>query len=191
MQRVSDEEMARHFVAWQCRLRQIAMREAGGRPSPGMTPQVSLATGEVIMPAMATLLVPRKPEETTQFLEFQARKSNDPRQVYETGLKFLQADYFHKPKRFDDRVVAQFGSGSQTARLLATAGECLLTFDQFSQVWILSCSVTLLGRADATRAHALAHNRIFSPKSPSDAEVLSFQPIWAKAQAQPMPPGLA
>ena len=28
------------FLDWQCRIRQVAMREEGGRPSPGMRPRV-------------------------------------------------------------------------------------------------------------------------------------------------------
>lgn len=190
MENVNDEVMAGHFIAWQCRLRQIAMRDGGGRPSPGMTPQLSLASGEVLMPALTVLVVPRDPEETTTFFEFQARKSNDPRQVYEAGLKFLQADYFHKPARFEDRVVAQFGGGSQAAERLIAAEECLLTFEQFSQVWILACTASRLHNNDPARAHVLAHNRLFNPKMAPDTQVLSFQPVWGKAQAQPMPPGL-
>ena len=49
------------FVAWQCRIRQIAMRQDGGRPSPGMRPRVLDASGGEIAPALTVLLVPRDP----------------------------------------------------------------------------------------------------------------------------------
>ncbi len=190
MQNVADKDMAAHFLAWQCRLRQIAMREHGGRPGPGMAPQVTLPSGEVVLPAMAVLLLPKKPEETTTLFEFQARKSNDPRQVYEAGLKFLQADYYHKPKRFKDRLLAVFPGQSHAAGRLTAADHCLLTFDQFSQVWILPCKAKALNAKHAARRHALSHNRLFNPATPGDATVLAFKPDWGKAQAQPMPPGV-
>ena len=31
-----------HFLGWQCRLRQLAVREAGGRPTSGMRPELRL-----------------------------------------------------------------------------------------------------------------------------------------------------
>jgi hypothetical protein len=31
-----------HFLGWQCRIRQYAVRHGGGRPSSGMRPSVSL-----------------------------------------------------------------------------------------------------------------------------------------------------
>ncbi len=36
-----------HFLAWQCRIRQMAMREQGGRPSPGMRPRVLTVAGRI------------------------------------------------------------------------------------------------------------------------------------------------
>ena len=30
-----------HFLGWQCRVRQLAMRQAGGRPTSGMRPEVA------------------------------------------------------------------------------------------------------------------------------------------------------
>ena len=32
--------LRREFIGWQCRLRQMAARESGGRPSSGMRPRV-------------------------------------------------------------------------------------------------------------------------------------------------------
>ena len=39
------------FLGWQCRVRQLAVREAGGRPSAGMRPRVTTTAGEEISPA--------------------------------------------------------------------------------------------------------------------------------------------
>jgi hypothetical protein len=94
------------FLYWQCRLRQIAMREDGGRPSPGMQPRLLDSFGAEIAPALTVLLVPDEPEESTAFFRFQVQKSADPRDVYERGLAFLRADHFQEPGSFSGRLAA-------------------------------------------------------------------------------------
>ena len=39
MQPPPADRIRDHFLGWQCRIRQIAMRQEGGRPSPGMRPR--------------------------------------------------------------------------------------------------------------------------------------------------------
>jgi hypothetical protein len=46
------------FLGWQCRIRQIAMRQDSGRPSPGMRPRVLDTAGREIAPALTVLIVP-------------------------------------------------------------------------------------------------------------------------------------
>ncbi|MGA7458330.1 MAG: hypothetical protein WBW51_13565, partial [Methyloceanibacter sp.] len=82
------------FLAWQCRIRQIAMRRDGGRPSPGMRPRVRDRSGRELSPALTVLSLPRDPAESTDFFRFQVMKTADPRDLYERALTYLQADYF-------------------------------------------------------------------------------------------------
>ena len=42
--------LRREFLGWQCRLRQMAARESGGRPSSGMRPRVTTREGHEIAP---------------------------------------------------------------------------------------------------------------------------------------------
>ena len=181
MQAVSDKDLKRQFLGWQCRLRQIAMRQHGGRPSAGMSPKVLDAKGTVIMPAMTIVLVPKQPESHTKFFEFQVRKSPDPKQSYEAALKVFQGEYFQKPKTFSDLLAAQFSPGSGVARRLIDMGECLLEFEQFSQTWKMHCDVRELVGGDAIRQHVLAHNRLFNRNIAPDAMVLALAPQWHSA----------
>ena len=190
MATATDDELASHFLNWQCRIRQIAMRQNAGRPSAAMTPRVMYASGSEAMPAMTVLLMPGEPETLTVLFEFQAQKSTDPRQVYEAGLKLLQADYYQKPKTFNGHLTAQFAKDSQVAAKLTQAGNCSLIFDQFAQVWSLDCVVTNLDSNNPFRAHTLAHNRLFNPQASGDATVLQFAPDWSQAEANPMLPGV-
>ncbi|MFO1436145.1 MAG: hypothetical protein U1F34_07305 [Gammaproteobacteria bacterium] len=52
------------FLAWQCRLRQMAMRHDGGRPSEGMRPSILLSDGTDV-PAITVLINKSEPEQTT------------------------------------------------------------------------------------------------------------------------------
>ncbi len=176
-----------HFLGWQCRIRQIAMRQDSGRPSPGMRPRILSAAGREIAPAVTMLIVPRDPEQSTAFFRFQVQKSNDTRDIYECGLAFLQADYFQQPASFSDRLVAVFPQVSPIAAELIAEGACVLEFGQFRQFYRLPCSVAELPAGDSTREAALWHNRLFNPALPDDVRAAAFAPDWATAEADPLP----
>src|SRR5690606_11167298 len=125
MNELDDATLRDHFLGWQCRIRQIAMRRDGGRPSAGMRPRVLLAGGREVAPAVTVLLVPVQPEESTSFFRHQLRKSNDPRLVYERVLEYLQGTHFQQPRGFSDEMTAVFAPDSDVARVLLDAGECI------------------------------------------------------------------
>jgi hypothetical protein len=176
-----------HFLGWQCRIRQIAMRREGGRPSPGMRPRILATDGREIAPAVTMLIISKAPEESTAFFRFQVQKSNDTRDIYDRGLAFLQADYFQEPGSFDGRLVAVFSQAAGIAAALVNESDCVLEFEQFRQSYSLTCRVAELFSGDAAREAALWHNRIFNPALPDDVRVLAFQPDWEKAEAAPPP----
>jgi hypothetical protein len=118
-------------------------------------------------------------------LKFQVQKSADPRDIYERGLAFLQADYFQEPASFGDTLAAVLPQGSAVAAKLAAAGACVLEFDQWRQAFSLPCAVVALAEGDAVREAALWHNRIFNPALPDTVHVLAFQPDWRAATAAP------
>src|SRR5215204_3638186 len=122
----STDEIRDHFLGWQCRIRQIAMRQEGGRPSPGMRPRLLTNAGRELSPALTVLIVPSEPEESTAFFRFQVQKTHDAREIYGRGLAFLQADYFQQPKLFGDRLTAVLPDGSPLALELTAEGACLL-----------------------------------------------------------------
>jgi len=137
----SPKKIRDGFFGWQCRIRQIAMRQAGGRPSPGMRPRVLDGSGRELSSALTVLIIPRDPAESTDFFRFQVLKTADPRDLYERALGYLQADYFQRPVRFSDLLTAAFPAQSELAASLVTDGKCVLEFDQFSQRYRLPCAV--------------------------------------------------
>lgn len=172
------------FLAWQCRIRQIAMREHGGRPSPGMRPRLLDRTGRELIPALTVLLLPRELSESTALFRFQVMRSPDPRDVYQRALQFLQSDFFQRPEEFSDLLLAILPEGSEVAATLDAHSACSLDFEQFSQSWLLPASAHILEADDPAREAAIWHNRLFNPALPETVHVVAFKPNWASAKSR-------
>ncbi len=177
-----------HFLGWQCRLRQLAVREAGGRPSSGMRPEVRLGEDGPPLGAITTLILRREPAEATAQFRHMVRKTQDPAERYDGALEMLAAAYYQRPREFSDRLTALFGPGSEIAEKLLAAGHCLLAFEQYSQRYSLPCSVRALAEDDQAYQATYWHNALFNPALPGGVRVLSFQPDWALAAAEPPAP---
>ena len=154
------------------------MREEGGRPSPGMRPRVLDTAGRELAPALTVLLIPKEPEESTAFFRFQVMKTQDPRDVYERALVYLQADYFQSPKTFSDRLVMVL------PRLLARriADRCRRLHLRVRPVPAAlphPLQVRELKPGNAAREAAIWHNRVFNPALPDTVQVIGFKPDWA------------
>ena len=70
--------LRREFLGWQCRMRQMAARESGGRPSAGMRPRVTTREGHEIAPGIVVLIVEAEPAVSTQLFRHQYLKTEDP-----------------------------------------------------------------------------------------------------------------
>jgi hypothetical protein len=176
-------DLCEAFLFWQCRIRQIAMRQAGGRPSPGMQPRLLDASGAEIAKHLTVLLLPKEPAESTAFFRFQVTRSADPRDIYERALAYLQADFFQQPATFSDELLAIVPSGSRILDEIRREFRCVLVFDQFAQRFTIPCQVRELDSRDPAREAAIWHNRLFNPALPDGVHVLCFTPDWDSAEA--------
>jgi hypothetical protein len=181
--RSASEALRREFIGWQCRLRQLAVRQAGGRPSSGMRPRVASREGDELSPGIVTLIVESEPENSTQLFRYQYLKTHDPNERYDKMLEILQGSYFQEPDRFSDLMTALFGPRSTLAALLCAEERCILDFEQYSQGYRIPCAVARLPARHAFRQATYWHNRLFNPNLPADVEILSFRPHWPHAAA--------
>jgi len=172
-----------HFVGWQCRLRQLAVRDGGGRPTAGMRPTLVLPGREA--PEITVLVVQRAPEETIAEFRHLVRKTQDPAERYKNALKHLAAAYYQYPQDFSDELTALFGPRSDLAEALLNQGHCTLRFEQYNQRYILPCSLRAMAENEPACQATYWHNSLFNPNLPADYRVLGFQPDWAKAEADP------
>jgi len=174
-----------HFLGWQCRLRQMAMREAGGRPTSGMQPAVTVAGEAAPLGQITVLVVKQAPEATTAQFRHIVRRTLDPIERWESGVGAMQAGYYQQARDFDDRLTALFGPDSRAVRRLLRAGRCRLEFDQYGQRYLLPCAVAALPESDPAFQATYWHNSLFNPNLPPGVQVLGFTPDWAHAQADP------
>ena len=180
------DELRDHFLGWQCRLRQLAVRQGGGRPNAGMLPRVSSGAERDPDPAsfdrLVVLIVEREPEEMTAQLRHLCRRTHDPKDRYDRVLSVLRAGYYQYPNRFSDAMTALFAPGSARATSLLEMGSCVLHFEQHSRAFRLPCRVESLERDDPAYQATYWHNAVFNPGLPPDPEIRAFLPDWEAAE---------
>ena len=172
-----------HFLGWQCRLRQISVRQEGGRPSEGMCPHVRLADEDASR--ITVLVLPADLETTADRFQHMVRRTHDPAERYKAALTFLAAGYYQQPSSFNDELTALFGAESSLAESLLAAGCCRLDFEQYRQRYQLACAVRELPASEALFQATYWHNALFNTALPGHVRVLGLRPDWALGQADP------
>lgn len=175
------------FLGWQCRVRQIVMREGMGRPGPGIMPDVTLPGEAEPLGAIITVLCKSPQYSLTPELRHMAARTNDPAQRREAALRYFSETYYQKSHEFSDILTATFPPGSPGAARLHGARRATLTFAAYAQRWDLDCRVWLLGENNPLWQATFAHNRLFNPDLPGDTVILGFEPDWSRAIADPQP----
>lgn len=176
-------QLCEHFLGWQCRLRQHAVRHAGGQPTSGMRPSVWL-DGEEFGP-ITVLIIKRDSKNTTTQFRHMVKRTHDPVDRHDAALKMLAAAYYQEPLEFSDEMTALFGAHSEFVKTLLKAGRCTLSFEQHNQTYRVPCKITKLSDKNTSYLATYWHNSLFNPAMPSGVQVLAFRPNWRHAQAEP------
>ena len=175
--------LCREFLGWQCRIRQLVVRQEGGRPSAGMRPRVMSASGAELSAGIVTLIIETEPADSTELFRYQYLRTQDPNERYDTMLEILQGSYFQEPARFSDLITALFGPESTLAAQLLREGRCVLDFEQYTQGYRIPCAVTRLAESHSFHQATLWHNRMFNHHLPASVQILAFRPDWPHASA--------
>jgi hypothetical protein len=182
----SDAERRRdRFFGWQCRLRQLAVRDEGGRPNPGMMPRLEIASDESVPDTIVVLIVHADSVESTDQLRHIHRSTHDPRTRYERALAHLRSGHYQHPTRFRDLLTARFDRGSSTPEALLRAGRCVLDFDHYNQRYRVPCRIDRLAEDDDAWQATWWHNALFSPRLTTHSIVLGFEADWGQAESDP------
>ena len=207
----ADEKLRDRFLRWQCRVRQIAMRRHGGRPTSGMTPLASpapastqavesasgrgssLNSGPVPGSApggdpiarIVTVLCKRPEHSATMELRHLARRTHDPAERRAAALELLAERYYQAPRELSDTLTASFPPASETVAKLLAGRECRLDFEQFRQRFRVHCAIRCLSEHDPLREATFWHNLLFNPRLPADCIILGFVPDWGRSDSDP------
>lgn len=175
------------FLRWQCRVRQIMMRDQAGRPSDGIMPSVTLAGEDEPIGHVITVLWKTGRHSITPEMRHMVRATNDPAQRREKALRLFSEFHYQKPEQFSDMLTATFPPGSPGAARIREAGACRLGFEAYNQRFDLACRVWLLAERNPGWQATYWHNLLFNPTLAPDTVILGFEPDWSRSSAEPSP----
>lgn len=164
------------FIAWQCRLRKLSMRERDGRPSAGMSAGVYSVSGGDEQSRLNFLIVRKDCSTRTDEFRHIVRKTPDPSEWVKNGLRILAEMHYQENEQFDNRLTALFSLDSGLATALLEAGQCHLKFAEGSVDHAFDFDVEALGAGDEYFEATYWHNRLFNPTLPGNVQVLGFSP---------------
>ena len=180
----SDHPLRKNFMKWQCRVRQMNMREGDGRPDDAIMPAVYLDGSDDALGHIITLMNKAPGYSVTPEFQHMARKTHDPAQRRADAMKFLSATYYQKADEFSDVLTATFSPASEGAQKIRRAKHCRLVFEAYSQRYDLACKVWKLAAHNTLYQATMAHNRLFNAAIPPDTVVLGFEPDWANSSSE-------
>lgn len=173
------------FLKWQCRVRQIAMRDNEGRPDDAITPALTLPGETEPLGHVITILNKSAGYSVTPELNHMLAKTNDPAQRRDQALRFFSATYYQKAAEFSDILTSTFPPQSPGAAKIRAAETVTLEFDAYMQKFTLSCRVWTLAPKNPLYQSTMAHNRLFNPDLSPEAVVLGFEPDWESSGSDP------
>ena len=175
----------KHFLGWQCRVRQYAMRNGGGRPTSGMRPDVLLEDGKEVASAVTLLLVPDLLQESILQFRFMALKTQDPQERYKKAVQLLSASFYQNVENFSGLMTGVFSRSSETVNRLKKNQRCVLEFDFQQQKFRVPAGIKVLLKKNPKYEFTYWHNFLFNPHLSPDVTVLGFEPDWSNSSADP------
>ena len=169
------------FLKWQCRARQIAMRENNGRPDESIMPSVFLDLSEVSVGSVITLIHKLPKFSLTAELFHMAKRTFDPALRREQAIQFLSSNYYQKYNEFSDVLTSTFSPNSKGAKKIYDKETCVLVFEAYSHRFEISCKVWRLAERNYFFQSTVAHNQLFNPSMHPDTMILCFEPDWKKS----------
>ena len=132
------------FLRWQCRVRQISMRENFGRPDSAIKPRLTLNTDSEPIGDIITVLSRTPSYSKTPEMQHMVQSIFDLSQRREKAIQFFSEIYYQKFQQFSDTLTAAFSPNSPVAEVICAAKACSLTFESYGQRFDLNCTVSTL-----------------------------------------------
>jgi len=178
-----SQELMEQFLRWQCRVRQISMRESEGRPDDAITPSVTLPGQAEAFGHIITVFSKWGEYSKTPEMRHMVKATNDPAQRREKAIVFFSEMYYQAPREFSDVLTATFVPSSEGAKAMLEAGECELHFAAYNQEYKLHCKVIALTEQHPLYQSTWWHNSLFNPSLHPNTQILAFEPDWNKSSS--------
>ena len=169
------------FMKWQCRVRQITMRENMGRPDDAIMPEVTIEGADEPIGHIITVISKSTLYSKTPELKHIFKSMNDPAQRRGKALELFSETYFQKAREFSDALTATFSSDSRHLDALCAAKRCELRFQGYGHQFNLFCSVEELEVRDELYQATWWHNALFNPSLSPETKILAFLPDWTQS----------
>ena len=170
-------------MRWQCRVRQMAMRDNAGRPDEGSMPELTLsgekeAKGHIITLLSKNAAYSKVPEMLHMF-----KQTYDPAKQREKALQFFSEVYYQKSEQFSDTLTSTFTQNSPSTQSIVESGWCTLGFEAYNQRYDLVCQVSQLKREDYLYQATWCHNQLFNPNLHPETIIMAFSPDWSESSS--------
>jgi len=113
-----NHALMQQFLGWQCRVRQMAMRDNMGRPDDAVTPSVTLHGQSEPMGHVITVFSKWGAYSKVPELKHMVKQTNDPALRREKALTYFSSTYYQKGREFSDTLSATFQPDSDGAAQL-------------------------------------------------------------------------
>lgn len=183
-----NHALMEQFLRWQCRVRQIAMRDNHGRPDDAITPSVTLPGQSEPFGHVITVFSKWGAYSKTPELKHMVKQTFDPAQRREKALTYFSSTYYQKVREFSDTLSATFQPESKGAHQLLDAGACSLLFEAYSQQYQLQCKVVKLSNQHPLYQSTWWHNQLFNPELHPGTIILGFEPDWERSEHRSLVP---
>lgn len=181
--RPPDHRLKERFLRWQCRVRQLAMREHGGRPDDAVMPSLTLADESEPLGHVITLIGKWGAHSRTAELRHLVKRTNDPAERRTKALELFSETWYQQAREFSDTLTATFPPGSAGAARIVEAGRCTLDFNAYNERFTLDCAVRALAPNHPLYQATWWHNILFNPALHPDTVMLAFEPDWELSTA--------
>jgi len=136
-----DHALKEAFLRWQCRVRQMAMREREGRPDDAIMPSLTLASASEPMGHIITLISKWGANSRTSELKHVVKSMNDPAQRRDKAIRIFSETWYQQAREFSDTLTATFPPDSVGAKTIVDEGQCVLEFNAYNQKFSLECVI--------------------------------------------------
>ena len=178
------DSLKMEFLRWQCRVRQIAMRENGGRPDSSVTPVLSLNGTNERLARLVTVISKLPGYSKVAEMRHMVKSTHDPAQRREKAVEFFSGGYYQTAHEFSDTLTATFPPEIKQPEEIFSSKNCTLVFESYGQRFDLLCMVSVLSFESPYFQATWWHNLLFNSRLHPNTVVLGFQPQWAKSSAQ-------